>query len=507
MISKQAETNYINRKLRDSDKAKRFSEKAIDAKLKKLGAHFYTKPRLNQKVGFLLGVKYSKYLPLFDMGTGKTKLSLDLFNHFKRTKHIKSCLVLVPNICNVGEWQDETKLHAPNLNIIGLDGNKEEREQLLKEDYDVYAVTYAGLLHLTCKKVELDKKNKMVSDINKIKFFINKFDMIVFDESTHIKNHRSLSYKVGYEIAKKLQYKFCLTGTPHGRDVQDLWSQFKIIDNGETLGSTLGLFRAIFFTQNKNYWGGYEYNFKKHRTELLYRTLKHYSIHYSTEECMDLPERVYVKIPIIFSDEIFEYYEKYIELIQEAHGNYQILENAFINMRQLTSGYRTLKDEDNKKEYIIFKEQPKIDLIIEKINEVPKSSKIVIFNIYKQSGKILCEALKKNKIKYTRLYSATKKKKEVIRDFKKNDSIKVLVSSESGAYGLNLQIANYVFFFESPSSPIVRKQMEKRCHRFGQKKKVFIYDFYVKNSVDEKILTYLKEGLDLYKAIIRGEMI
>jgi len=94
----------------------------------------------------------------------------------------------------------------------------------------------------------------------------------------------------------------------------------------------------------------------------------------------------------------------------------------------------------------------------------------------------------------------------VLHDFQTNPYTKVLVAnSKSGGAGLNLQVANYAIFYESPVSPIVRQQAERRCHRDGQQHStVFLYDLYVAHSIEEKILRYLSQGEDLLKAVVDG---
>jgi len=55
-----------------------------------------------------------------------------------------------------------------------------------------------------------------------------------------------------------------MAGIPVGRDPQVLWAQFNYCDHGETLGETLGIFRAAFFRAETNYWSGFpNYIFEK----------------------------------------------------------------------------------------------------------------------------------------------------------------------------------------------------------------------------------------------------
>ena len=103
------------------------------------------------------------------------------------------------------------------------------------------------------------------------------------------------------------------------------------------------------------------------------------------------------------------------------------------------------------------------------------------------------------------LSGATKDKIGAKNEFVNNKSTRIfVVNSKSGGTALNLQIANYVIYFESPVSAIVRSQSEKRCHRTGQTKRTFIYDLIVGGSIEEKVLEYVKEGKNLLKTLVGG---
>ena len=80
-----------------------------------------------------------------------------------------------------------------------------------------------------------------------------------------------------------------------------------------------------------------------------------------------------------------------------------------------------------------------------------------------------------------------------------------VVSNSMGAYSLNLQMAKYLAFYESPVSPKIRKQAQRRVERqHSEHDKVFIYDMVTRGTYDERILEFHKEGEDLFEAIIRG---
>jgi SNF2 family DNA or RNA helicase len=265
-----------------------------------------------------------------------------------------------------------------------------------------------------------------------------------------------------------------------------------------------------------NYWGGVDFTLKKEMESVLHDRIKNKSLRYSEEEANTLPPKVYITKTVEFPKTSRVYYNKAkkdlideIRSISKTKGEeYAILKNTFVNLRMLTSGYIRYKNEEEgstERIDIPFKENPKLDALEELIKETPDDSKIVVFFEYTASGKLIKERFNKLKIKYSFLAGETKDKDGACREFLENKKCKVfLANSKSGGVGLNLPIANYVIFLESPVSAITRKQSEKRCHRTGQEKTVFFIDIIMENSIDEKIMEYLEQGKYLFAKLIDG---
>jgi SNF2 family DNA or RNA helicase len=95
-----------------------------------------------------------------------------------------------------------------------------------------------------------------------------------------------------------------------------------------------------------------------------------------------------------------------------------------------------------------------------------------------------------------------------MRKFLHDRSCRFLVANNhSGATtGINPQhVCRRIMFYDSPADPIVRAQAEKRVHRPGQERRVYIHDFMIAKSVDEIVLGFIKEGRSLFQAIVNGE--
>jgi superfamily II DNA or RNA helicase len=91
-------------------------------------------------------------------------------------------------------------------------------------------------------------------------------------------------------------------------------------------------------------------------------------------------------------------------------------------------------------------------------------------------------------------------KEDAITDFK--NSAEVLICTEAGGEGRNLQFSNILFNYDLPWSPLKIEQRIGRIHRFGQKKDVYIFNFASKDTVAERILEVLTNKIRLFEESI-----
>lgn len=461
---------------------------------------FYTDPFHHQKLAYYIGMTRPTFLFFLDLGLGKTKIILDIIKHRKP----RGTLVLVPNVSNIYGWLDEIQIHSPIIKAVGLVGSSEEKWEAFKEPADVYLLNYAGLVALVTNS---DKKtNKWVID-EKLLARLPDFEMLVMDESTAVKNPRSLAYKVCNKLSLAATYRYALTGTPFGRDPADLWAQFYLVDRGETLGFTQSFFRSCFFNVSINRWGGRDYTFKRSMDKDLHRLCANRSIFISESECQDLPPSMWQTVSFTVPEATKAHYNEALHKLCDGNSSFSAREGNFIKTRQITSGFVHLKDsETDTRSTLRFPDNPKLDCLKGIVGTLPLSSKMLVFHEFLETGAILSECLEDNGIGYGLINSRTKDKAAVLSNFKNNDRVRVLLlNNQSGAFGLNLQHANYCVFYESPVSPIIRRQCEKRLHRTGQLRTVHYYDLCGRGTVDERVLEFLKQGKDLFKSVVAGK--
>ncbi len=514
MINPHTIDKFLARKLENWDWFKKESVEALDTALKEL------KPKpnyigwwLHQKVIFLIIEALKRFMLHVDMGGGKTLCVLSIIRYRKQRGEKPKAIVFVPYITSVETWVEEAAKHTPDLYCVPLYGTTAENiEKLQNSRGDLFVICYQSAVAAFAEPVKKigKKKKKWALDIKFVREVFASFDTLVMDEIHKAKSVTSLTYRMLRAISAQCEYAIGLTGTPFGRDLQDLWPQFYLIDFGETLGETFGLYREAFFTKKDKYWGGYEFKFKKKLFGKLQQLIKNCSIRYSVDEFHDMPKREYVPRKLQPHMGIKAYADTAIEAIKgivarKGKGEYRALESEYLRLRQLSSGFMTLKGEDNDKIQIKFDENPKLDTLQELVESMPFGCKMIVFHHFVYTNSLISERLKEMGVKHARVYGRSKDPIGELRKFKSDDNCRVLViNSKSGSSSLNLQHANYVTFFEQPDSAIDRQQAERRVWRPGQEKRVWIYDLLMQGTADGQMNKWNKEGESLLTALLDG---
>jgi SNF2 family DNA or RNA helicase len=508
MISPFAIRAFLKRPLSSYSWLKDQRERDIDAAIREIW-QLQSPLTYHQKVCFLVAVAEPCFALFLEMGLGKTLLILELIMYWRSKVQCERSLVLVPTDEIAYTWEQEIQTWFPKLPYAVLTGSTVEKIMGFDREKVVTVVSYPGLNYMAGTKRYNPKrdKNELVPGKAKLKALAAGLDMVVADESYHLANPQSLTWKIATRISKDVPIRYALSGRPFGRDPFALWGQFYFIDRGETLGETQGLFREAFFTKKPRFFGGpfsFDYTFKKAMEGTLGRMVAHHSIQYRADECIQLPPLVKVRKYVQLPGDAAGYYAKLRERLRKAQGNFTETKNVFMLMRQLSSGFMGYRDDETgERAQVALETNPKLELCLELIDEMPETEKVVIFYEFTYSARQLVARLAKAKITYEWLWSGAKDTQAALKRFKRPDGGRVmLVQSRIGSEGLNLQVARYLIFFESPVSAVVRDQAEHRSRRQGQTRTVIQYDLITRNTADESILAFHATGNDIYKAVM-----
>ncbi|MGD9939365.1 MAG: SNF2-related protein [Clostridia bacterium] len=138
---------------------------------------------------------------------------------------------------------------------------------------------------------------------------------------------------------------------------------------------------------------------------------------------------------------------------------------------------------------------------IQTIQNSNPSEKIIIFTYYRATIKYLTSRLEAGGIRVASLMGGMGDEKwKRIRDFESPSGPPVLVSSEVGSEGIDLQFCRYLFNYDLPWNPMRLEQRIGRLDRIGQKhKKIMIYNLYCSNTIEDRVVMRLYKRIEIFK--------
>lgn len=513
MILKAAIRRFLERPLDSHLWIKKVKRKDLWATVNSL----HPRPRIRKNIFkhqlacFLLGLANPQFCFWLDMGTGKTRLTLELLKYRYECGELKRAIIFITSDKAFPTWEKQVRRFNIGLPATLLEGSSKEKWRTLEEvEEGLIFVSYPGAVAMCRSFKKKGRKKVSVVDQDKVSRLADGIGALVMDESTRASGRDSLTHRMIRRLGKCISVRYALAGRPFGRDPTLLFTQHLLIDGGKTLGDTLGMFRAAFMIDKPHPFAKNKYikkwTFDKSKKKLLAKIIQNSSITYAAEECIDLPKHIPIREEVAFPIEAKDYYDQAVKTIIASKGNMSAVKNVFLRMRQLSSGFIGFKnDETGEKAQVEFDDNPKFDRLMELLEELPLDRKAVVFYDFTYSGRKIAAACKELGLKPIWLWAGTKNYKRDLDNFENDPRTRVaIVQNRVGAMSLDgLQVANYVFFFESPVGAIDREQAERRLRRAGQKRKVFQYDLLVRGSIDAKILEYHAEADGLMKALLR----
>ena len=450
---------------------------------------FHTEPWTHQIAAFIAAIANDGFLCALDLGTGKTKVAIDYCRYLDNGTGRLRALVICLNAA-VENFADEVGIHS-SMRAVCLRGSKEDKFRLLESEANFFIINYEGLRAMLTMLVPSRKegKNKQVINQKDFNIFmkIGNFRALVIDESHLVKSQSSLNFAISKKIARSTVNRLLLTGTPFGNTLLDVWAQYYLIDFGETFDTSSTRFKNAYFINKGHFgpkWIVTESGEKKIKEKLFTKAIR-----YREDEVDDLPEKVFRVCKFILTTEQRSAYE----IAGESES--EVGSKRYHEFRNIASGFTKEEGE--------FKKNPKMDLLVEIIEEVVESHKVVIFTEYIKSQEMITKMLKKKKIKFNHLSGKTKDSHEQNILFQNDPSYRVMVANiKSGGASINLFAATYCIHYELGGSVISHKQSLKRIHRGGQTQRCFFYSLLGKGTVEIGMYRNLESGVDSFSRIV-----
>ncbi|MGG1400586.1 SNF2-related protein [Bacillus salipaludis] len=421
-----------------------------------------------------------------EVGLGKTIEAGLILKEYMIRGLVKKVLILVPASL-VTQWAMElnSKFFIPAIS---------QRKSYVWEQCDVVV-----------SSIDTAKRNPHRDII-----YNQNYDLIIIDEAHKLKNNKTKNY----EFVQNLKKKFCLllTATPIQNRIEEIFNLVSLLKPGH-LGS-----ETAFYEKYKR--DARSLNDNEHLKELVNKVMIR---NRRADTGIEWTKRHVETIPIEFSPSEKDLYEAINDLrsegdwVQTSAFSVMTLQREACSSREAV--FYTLKNMLQKKENPSPEFEEQINYLIKKVESVQQNSKaqkaleliqkvndkVIIFTEYRATQLYLQWYLKQHGITSVPFRGGFKRgKKDWMRElFQKH--VQVLIATEAGGEGINLQFCNHIINFDLPWNPMRLEQRIGRIHRLGQEKDVMIYNFAIKNTVEEHILKLLYEKIDLFEKVI-GEL-
>lgn len=418
-----------------------------------------------------------------EVGLGKTIEAGLILKEYMIRGLVKKVLILVPASL-VSQWAMElnSKFFIPAV---------AQRKSYVWEQCDVVV-----------SSIDTAKRNPHRDIIYSLDY-----DLIIIDEAHKLKNNKTRNY----EFVQNLKKKFCLllTATPIQNRISEIFNLVSLLKPGH-----LGNESAFYENYKKD---SRSLNDDAHLKELVNKVMIR---NRRADTGIEWTKRHVETIPIEFSQAERELYEAVTELRSEENwmGSSQFsvmtLQREACSSREAV--YFTLQNMLKRQEQPPIAFQDKIQYLIKKVEAVQQNSKaqkaleliqkindkVIIFTEYRATQMYLQWFLKQYGITSVPFRGGFKRgKKDWMRElFQKN--AQVLIATEAGGEGINLQFCNHIINFDLPWNPMRLEQRIGRIHRLGQEKDVLIYNFATKKTVEEHIMKLLYEKIHLFEKVI-----
>lgn len=367
------------------------------------------------------------------MGTGKTKVALELVNYNK----VDFLLYITP-FSTKANIEDEIKKWGINCSyeIVGY-------ETIQSSDRE-----YLRLL----KKLE------------------SRRNFIIADESIFIKNENTKRFNRLCELRKQCEYALILNGTPLTKNEFDLYNQMEFLSPLIIKMSRQQFLNTFFKKITYKKKGCKEntfYKFSEVNAELLYRMIEPYTfqcdLDFNKQE-----ETVYHYVEYVGDDYLKEKENKLEEYMK--HGDSQVIINMLTSLNVIAANYNLKNDEV--------------------VNYI-KDKKVIVYCSYLKEVEYI-----RNKCDCFVVTGTTKNRDEIIEQFKINNK-PLLMTYGVGSYSLNLQFCNEIVYSSINFDFGKIEQSKYRIKRIGQERDIKYIYFLANVGINKMIFENLERKCTL----------
>jgi SNF2 family DNA or RNA helicase len=433
---------------------------------------YETKPYEHQRNALNESAEKTQWAYFMEMGTGKTKVTIDnmAYLFFKRT--ITAALVIAPKSVYTN-WESEIETHIPKVIKYkiykwNLDKDKDYHNLNNFKDLKIFLINVEALSTKRGFQGCIDFLSK------------NKENFVVLDESTTIKNRSAKRTKNILGLQKLSHIRRILTGSPITKSPLDLYTQCQFL-SPELLGfSSYLAFRNRYAEMTDIPVGSGRFiSVPKYykRLEELEQKLKQFSTRIRKDECLDLKPKVRQKRYIELDGEPKKIYEKLrtnaLAIVEDSTISFSNKLTEIIKLHQVCNGFTKNDDGD-----IMTLHKAKLNALDEILEET--DGKVIIWANYIYNIKEIIKFLedKYGKESVVSIYGDVDvlTRKEAVTRIQNDPTTKFLVGNPTtGGFGLTLTACNTVVYFSNNYNLEVPNAIRRSCSSYGSEGHCCLY--------------------------------
>jgi SNF2 family DNA or RNA helicase len=469
---------------------------------------FKTKPYAHQITALEKSWNRENYAYFMEMGTGKTKVLIDNAAMLYDKGKINGVLIIAPKGV-VGTWYNqEIPTHLPthieNVSVLWQSNITKEQSRKLGTLFNT-----GEELHLLIMNVEALSTTKGVDFARK--FLLSHNTLIAIDESTTIKNPKAKRTKNISSLSIMAKYRRIMTGSPVTKNPLDLFSQCYFLDPYLLGHESYYSFRMRYAIMKTANIAGRQIQLVSGFKNLgeLSDKLKPFSYRVLKEDCLDLPDKIFMKRQIKLSSEQLKLYDQMRkEALATLNGKQVTTVNALtqlMRLHQITCGHFTADDGTTQRI-----PNNRISELMDVLDEI--EGKAIIWAHYQWDIKDIIKEIVKvhgpgSVVDYYGLTPQDERQGNIKKFQNPTNSVRFLVGTpQTGGYGITLTAANTVIYYSNGYDLEKRLQSEDRAHRIGQSKSVTYVDLICDDTVDEKIVKSLRKKINIASEVLGEEL-
>lgn len=437
-----------------------------------------------------------------EVGLGKTIEAGIAMQEYIMRGLCKKILILVPPSL-VSQWLTELKRKF-NQDFISSDSP--EFKSMGDEAWFHYNKVVASL-----SSAKRKNNSTIITSI--------KYDLIIVDEAHHLKNRNTVSWKFVNSLNKK--YIFLLTATPLQNNMEELYNLITLLKPGQL--KTYSYFKKNFICDKegleaknvnrlKDLLKGVMVRNKRSDVDIKFTKRNALTINTSLnneekslyDDISNFVRKQYNKNSKVLTKFILKNLQEqmgssFVTLVPTLE---KILKNENLNLEEKNNLYgfyqraKTIAESES----INNNKITKLLQIIQEFND-----KVIIFTKYRGTLEYISGFLRENGFQVAVFHGELKRKEKEAEIEKFKGNAQILISTEAGGEGRNLQFCNCIINFDLPWNPMAIEQRIGRIHRVGQTRDIYLYNLASKNTLEYYILELLDRKINMFELVV-GEV-